>query len=186
MANRLYSFRFPADIRSTLEPWRYQLGNQFDEVVAHLADRDRALEDHVNLSVGQGYLGIGTADAIQTGLTTADTAVTGLTVTVEVPANRRLKITVHTMIDNQAAGVGIGVVKVHEDGVTIAHRESYLEATGGLQEGADIDFASFAEPSAGAHTYSVVAGISSNNGRIIASATRLSYISVEDVGPVTA
>lgn len=40
-------FRFPYDIAATLAPWRDKLGDEFDSVVALLADRDRALEDAV-------------------------------------------------------------------------------------------------------------------------------------------
>lgn len=39
------AFRYPYEIATVLEPWRERLGDQFDEVVALLADRDRALED---------------------------------------------------------------------------------------------------------------------------------------------
>jgi hypothetical protein len=38
-------FRYPFDVQSTLDPWRHQLGENFDQVVATLADRDRSLED---------------------------------------------------------------------------------------------------------------------------------------------
>lgn len=39
------AFRYPFDIQSTLDSWRPELGASFDQVVAHLSDRDRALED---------------------------------------------------------------------------------------------------------------------------------------------
>lgn len=181
---RPYAFRYPVDIAATLDPWRDQLGRSFDQVVSILADRDRAIEDHLSLAVAQGYLGIGELTSVQTGLTTADTDVTNLTVTVTVPAGRRLKITVHSMIDNENGGsTAIGVLKIQEDGVTIAHRESYLDAHLGLREGQDIDFCAFRSPSAGVHTYKVVAGITSNSGRIFATSTRPSFITVEDIGP---
>jgi hypothetical protein len=38
-------FRYPFDVQSALDPWRHQLGGNFDQVVATLADRDRSLED---------------------------------------------------------------------------------------------------------------------------------------------
>jgi hypothetical protein len=41
------SFHFPYQLDAVLEPWREQLGDSFDQVVALLVDRDRALEDHV-------------------------------------------------------------------------------------------------------------------------------------------
>lgn len=41
------AFRYPFDVQSTLEPWRHELGSSFDDVVAHLSDRDRALEDYL-------------------------------------------------------------------------------------------------------------------------------------------
>lgn len=41
-------FRYQPDIISTLSPWRDQLDDQFDSVVARLMDRDRQLEDYVS------------------------------------------------------------------------------------------------------------------------------------------
>lgn len=41
-------FRYPFDIHAVMAPWREKLGQDFDAVVAHLADRDRALEDRLS------------------------------------------------------------------------------------------------------------------------------------------
>lgn len=41
-------FRYQPDIQSTLSPWRAKLGENYEQVVALLTDRDRQLEDYVN------------------------------------------------------------------------------------------------------------------------------------------
>jgi hypothetical protein len=46
MANS--GFRYTPDVRTATEPWREQLGHDYESVVARLVDRDRALEDYVN------------------------------------------------------------------------------------------------------------------------------------------
>lgn len=42
------SFRYQPDVRSTLDPWREELGRDFEQVVALLTDRDRDLEDYLS------------------------------------------------------------------------------------------------------------------------------------------
>lgn len=189
-AGKPYSFRYPYDTQSAMEPWREKfaglLTGAFDSVISRLSDRDRSLEDHLSLGVGQGYIAApATLTSIQTGLIATDTDVTGLSITVTVPANRRLKITAYVTIDNEAASVGIGVIKIKEDGTQITVRQPPLDADSGLREGADVDFSVFTTPAAGTHTYKVTAAISSANGRLFHTSQNPGYLTVEDVGPVS-
>jgi hypothetical protein len=188
VANRLYSFRYPFDILTTLEGWREKLSSpltgSYDSVVARMADRDRALEDYLSLGVGQGYLGRATLTSTQTGLVVADTDVTGLTLDVMIPANRVLKIAAYVEIDNEAAATGLGFLKIKEDGTQITVRQPPLDVNGGLREFCDVDFSVFTTPAAGKHTYKVTAGISTNNGRLVHTSQNPGFLTVEDVGPV--
>lgn len=65
-------FRFPYPISEALDPWREQLGESFDLVVALLSDRDRALEDAVGEG-GHSHNGAGTSAVVLTH--SADTGV---------------------------------------------------------------------------------------------------------------
>lgn len=185
-----YSFRYPYDIQTSWEamekiftsPVR-GLDPEYITMLARMRDRDRALEDHVNLEVGQGILGRASATTIQTGIAAVDTDVNGLTVTATIPAGRLIKITAHLMIDNEAGVTAIGRATIYEDGAIVEQRESYLDANGGLREASDIDWFTFTTPAAGQHTWKLAAAISSANGRIFATATRRSMLFVEDVGP---
>lgn len=191
-AGKPYSFRFPFDALTAYEALRDKLSSlttgsaSYDQLVAKLSDRDRALEDFLNLGVGQGYI---VAPAIltanQTGLVVADTDVTGLSLTVTIPANRRLKISAYVEIDNEAAATGLGFIKIKEDGTQITVRQPPLDVNGGLREFCDVDFSVYTTPAAGTHTYKVTAGISTNNGRLVHSAQNPAFLTVEDVGPVS-
>lgn len=67
-------FRFPFDIQSTLDPWRHKLGSSFDAVVAHLSDRDRALEDYMSRAAPTGSISLwfGAATAVPAGWAICD------------------------------------------------------------------------------------------------------------------
>lgn len=39
-------FRYPSNVPTVMRPWKDSLGDQYDNVVALLEDRDRALEDY--------------------------------------------------------------------------------------------------------------------------------------------
>lgn len=184
MASRPYSYRYPYDIQTTLEPWRARLGLEFDAVVKLLEDRDRALEDYLSFGIGQGYLATATITANQAGLTAAATDIVGLSDTVTVPEHRRLKITVHGRLQNNGAGTAVGNLIVQEDGVDIGQRIAILQTTGALGDAQDMDFSVFVNPTGGQHTYKVRASVSSGSGTFIAFATNPGYITVEDIGSV--
>src|ERR1700746_728501 len=122
-----YSFRYPYDVQTTLEPWRNQLSgnilvgpNTYDDVIAHLRDRDRAIEDYLSLGVAQGYLGIGFAPSSQA-ITTVDTDVTGCTVTFTVPdGNRLIKVTSFVFVEAVTSPANTFVVtNMQEDNIVI-------------------------------------------------------------------
>lgn len=177
MIVRSYSFRYDPVIRETLMPWRDKLGNDFDTVVSRLTDRDRQIEDYLNLTLGQGVLDLAIRTTDQAGLTSAFQAITGLTATVTVPAHRQLRITVHGAILN-TGGAGLATVRLLEDGVNIGARTSNIA----VSEFRDYDFITYSTPAAGTHTYSLTASIT-DTGTFKMVFPGHGVIQVEDIGP---
>lgn len=116
--------------------------------------------------------------ANQTGIT-SETDLTGLTVTVTVPAGRRIKITGSIFI-NRTVADGVTSLKIKE-GATQLH-----QADGFVRNAAEAQFieraASFT-PTAGTHTYKLTLTLTTGTGStgLIAGATFPAYILVEDV-----
>lgn len=184
--NRLYSFRYPLDIRTTLESWRQKIGDHFDIAVAHLADRDRALEDHLNLGVAQGILGLAVNTTTPTPITAAEFDITGMSVTVEVPANRVLRITGSVDFVNTSGVDPVAVVlRVWEGANPLAR--SNVPGGVGLSSGNDRGRATLihyvTSPSAGAHTYRLRAFVNSGGADASATSDNQQILSIEDVGP---
>jgi hypothetical protein len=192
MATRLYSFRFPWDIRNSLDSWRSRLSSavsgsgDFDTALAKLSDRDRALEDHLNFGIAQGYLDSAVVTTAQTGIPNSETALTGLTVTVTVPANRRLKITAHVALKADSAGPTGGILVVKEDATPIAERASINTLTAGSSFDL-LDLVHFRAPAAGTHTYALfLTSYVGGNVKTEATASHQLFVAVEDIGPVSA
>lgn len=200
MANsRLFGFRYPFDIAQTLESWRDKLGSglltgrSFDDVMGHLADRDRALEDYLGF-MSQGRLAYATSTDFTLFTTTnASTDLTSLTVTVTIPANRVLRVTGQAVFDNVNDGAGglnyILEGWVNEDGTDIGHF-GYLGlqvASATTSSAALIQSGSIIiTPAAGTHTYKLV-GKTGSTGTGTSAIGGLSaspaFILVEDIGP---
>lgn len=182
---RAYSFVYKPDVVSTMNPWRAKLGESYEEVLALLADRDRQIENHVNLTVGQGYLAIADQTGGAFAIPTADYAdIPGMTATIDVPTNRQIKVTSSVFIENVSAGADTFVfTRVNLDGVTV--RSEYLchgapGKTGGPQ-GHSLVFFTAVTP--GPHTLttqtiSLAAGMATNT--VVEN-----FLSVEDTGPPT-
>lgn len=185
MAVKPYSFRYPFNLTAVFQPWFKYLKDGYDKVVADLTERDRLLEDHLNLGVGQGYLGTASITANQAGLTAVAADIVGLSVTVTIPPHRRLKLTAHGRLQNNGAGVSIGTLLIVEGVTTLGQRITGLLPAGGAPGDAeDVDFSVFIEPTEGQHTYKVQASMSSGAGTFIAFAGNPGYLTVEDIGPV--
>lgn len=193
MANpfRPFSFRYPFEVAPTLEPWRDTLGDQFDAVVARLADRDRALEDYVNLGVSQGYLGLGVVPNGGQALTASYADISGATVTFTVPANRRVKTTVYCNVIN-LDGVGTdSFLKIIDENGTVVIGDSYKHAgSGSVGDNTMYSTTVFTTPAVGTHTYKLQGkcnnALCTLTSNVPANASGGSaFLSVEDVGPVS-
>jgi hypothetical protein len=189
VSTKPYAFRYPYDIQSTMEPWRSKLGDHYDEVIAHLSDRDRVLEDQLNLSVAQGYLGVGTVPNTGQSLTAAYADITGASVTFTVPTGREIVLTVYCDIINLDAVARSSFVKVLDELGTVLVGTSRSNAASG-SGGASQQFREtvFLAPAAGTHTYKLQALINGGSGTLTSNVPASasggsSFLSVEDVGP---
>lgn len=188
-----YAFRFPSDIRSTLEPWREQLNDSrllsgsggFDTVIAQLADRDRAIEDYLSLGVAQGQLGVAFSPVGTTTLLSTYTALPLLTVSYTVPAGRQIKITAHARIYNGNAGTTTGHLRlIDETAAAIAGDYYFFNGVGTAGGILPWSLVQYLTPAAGTHSVTFEAKFDNNNGKAEAL-TNSNHIIVEDVGPAT-
>lgn len=191
---RPYSFRFPSDVRTVLEPWRKRLSDSsgtssFDSVVALLTDRDRAIENYLSLGVAQGFLGL-EINGSSYDIGVLETDVTDCSITVNVPAGRKLKISWHVHLTNNdfvhPGGNNTVRIRAYEGTNLIAfrsHANIADSANAFDSDTADIDGEVFDTPDAGEHTYKITAEITHGPSENMTVAAGGAYISVEDIGP---
>jgi hypothetical protein len=112
---------------------------------------------------------------------TAPTDLTGLSVTVTVPAGRRIRISAHINHQNTSSGV-LDALYIME-GSTILQKA--LTVTGAVSLEETLEPSVVISPSAGVHTYKLQADRSGGTMSMLASAQTLAYILVEDVTGVS-
>jgi hypothetical protein len=175
-------FRYPYDIASTLDPWRSELGGDFESVVARLADRDRALEDYITTRLPHGWLGYAEVTANQGSITTV-VDLTDLSVTVTIAPGRRIRISAFTAFASTVADDTAELLI--KEGATQLNRADVI------QRPADVPSTAIAfyvgNPTAGSHTYKLAAlrGAGTGTLTMAASATNPAFLLVEDIGPRT-
>lgn len=187
-----YAFRYPYDVSSSLDPWREQLGPEFDNVVTRLADRDRQLEDHLSLGVAQGYLNVAQLGS-NADFTNVEGDVSGLSATVTVPGGRRLRISFHAHVFNNdfthPGGDNTARIRVMDGAAELARRsQANIDDSADVFAGdeCDLDGEIFVSPNAGEHTYNLKAQVThgpSQKRTIVGGATDTAYIAIEDIGP---
>ncbi len=182
-SSKPYSYRFPYDIQSTLEPWRTELGKNYDQVIATLRDRDRDLEDYLSLGVAQGQLGIATQTTSPFLFPGARTDIPGMTITVTLPANRLIKVSATVHVDVAAGATPSSFLYLTEDTVIIAQEfYNHQSASDGMRE----ILVAFITPAPGQHTYTAQgASAPANSCQAVNISPSLNYITVEDIGPTT-
>ncbi len=194
---RPYGFRYPFDILTAMQAWRKKLGEgpggnydpSYDEVIKYLTDRDRALEDHLNLDVAQGVLGLGAnGSSFDFGVLEVD--IPGDSVTVTVPSGRELRIDFHVHVVNNdfvnPGGNNTVRIRVYR-GTTLIGFRSFAgiadSANTFAEDEADIDGTEFDEPTAGTHVYKITAEITHGPSQNMTISGGASFISVDDIGP---
>lgn len=132
----------------------------------------------------KGAFGFISTTTDQTGITT-ETDLTGITLTVDVPANRMLKVTAKIPISSATASdrVGINI----KEGATVLGTDNTTTTTANLAYTLTA-VAIINGPTAGSHTYKVSAAIGgggSGTGPIKTNHANsgVSFLLVEDVGP---
>ena len=132
-------------------------------------------------SIPGGWLGYNQVTANQTGIS-SETALTGLTVTVDVGADRRIKITAHGRFTRTAAD-GVTQLRIKES-TTIFQEVNIRNSTtaGETEQGIAV-----ITPSEGLHTYHLTLTLVTGTGTVglAASATVPAFILVEDIGPAS-
>lgn len=131
-----------------------------------------------------GRSGYAPVTASQTGIT-AEADLTNLSVTVDVPADRLIKVSCLVHIDHVGGANFVALLSIKEGTTYLggAVWEMGADATGAEQS----TFSPFVllTPSAASHTYKLSLALSAGTGTLssVASATRPAYILVEDIGP---
>lgn len=181
--SRLYNFRYPRRIDNVMEPWRGVLRSQFEQVVSFLEERDRELENHVNFKIAQGVLAVTTtATDVNLAVLPSQTQITALDTTVDVPANRELRIIGHANLFHTSGSEKVFSLTVRRNGTSLGSR-----FTGEVPSGNNgtIDFVYRDTPPAGQHEYTVHIGVQTGPGNLEADSGSPAFISVEDAGPTT-
>jgi hypothetical protein len=138
-------------------------------------------------AIGRGaVLGSASATASQGSLGAGPTDLTGLSVTVNVCANRRIRVRAAAVLRNGESAANSGQLLIVADGTTIRTAPAGLVSTAstGVKEytPAEVDIVA---PSAGSHTYKLQATFAAGSANLMeASATQPATLVVEDLGPV--
>lgn len=111
------------------------------------------------------------------GSITTEADLTGLSVTVTVPAGRRLKIVGECHLANATADA-ITVFRLHQDGVQVQSR-TLAKASAGTDQIAHLECV--LTPTAGTHTYKLRAWAVSGTVTMVAAVTVPAFILVEDI-----
>jgi hypothetical protein len=138
-------------------------------------------------AIGRGaVLGSAAVTASQGSLGAGPTDLTGLTVTVNVCANRRIRVRAAAVLRNGESAANSGQLLIVADGTTIRTAPSGLVSTAstGVKEYTPAEVY-IAAPSAGSHTYKLQATFAAGSANLMeASSTQPATLVVEDLGPV--
>jgi hypothetical protein len=132
-------------------------------------------------TIAHGVLGYAQVVASQTGITT-EVDLTGLSVAVTAGTSRRIRISYALRTVGSAISSTVGVT-IKEGGTALQEGFILNNAGAGIpQNGSD---SIVITPSAGAHTYKLTMALAAGSGTVDlhATAARVAYILVEDIGP---
>lgn len=127
-----------------------------------------------------GWLGYAEVTADQTGIGTSVTDLTSLSVTVTVPASRRVRVTGKIIVG--AASTPPAVVELYiRDGSSTTLNKSQIRIDAASQD--SLMAAWVGTPAPGSNTYKLSALVTAGTFTSAAAATYPSFILVEDLGP---
>lgn len=132
--------------------------------------------DNLRLQAPLGVLGYAQITANQ-GTITTEVDLTGLTVTVNVEANRRIRLTGQASF---TGGTGTAILRIKES--TTQLQNGNIEQPAGNTESIHVQVV--ITPSQGSHTYKLTGAATGTATTVTASATSPAFILVEDIGPV--
>jgi len=129
-----------------------------------------------------GQLGYAQTTSSQTGIGATETDLTNLSVTVTVPAGRRIKVTGSVAADLDTISA-VGQIRIKEDGAEIQYMPLYQPAVAGQSQ--TLQRSRVLTPSAGSRTYKLTGQRTSGSGSLAirAFSTDPAFILVEDIGP---
>lgn len=188
-----YSFRFPYDIQTTWDAMRKKftstttgVDSEYPVMLNRMSDRDRSLEDHLNLGVGQGVLQLAIRHTSQSGITDAGADLTGLSVTVTVPEHRALHITARVPIDNTGAANNYAILELLEDALILQSTQTRPLGTTFPGDVETLYISVYRTPTVGTHTYKLRVFSGPGGTVTVASAANdQSNLAVTDIGPST-
>ncbi len=125
-----------------------------------------------------GVLGYAEVTSGQSGITSV-TDLTGLSVTVDVPAGRKVRVTGRGGVSQQT-GAGVHRGRIQE-GATVLQDWSWGDLPAGERTHAMGSVV--VAPSSGSHTYKLTLDTSSGSTSLVAASDRPAFILVEDLGP---
>ena len=135
----------------------------------------------VNTLPGGGYAYAAVTSG-QSGIGTTEVDLTSLTVTVDLPAARRIKITGHGQF-TQATAAGIPRLVVREGSTILGFAGRGPSHGTGSAGVVLLDGSIIIAPSSGSHTYKLSAATSTDTCQLSAAADNPAFILCEDIGP---
>lgn len=158
-----------------LQVYKYNGGNTADLSYGRIWIEDVTPTPAPAGSAPSSQLGYAESSVDQAGITTAETTATGLSVSVTVPAGRRLKVTLHlsfsAVVANQSA-----ITRIYQDGVPYRRDTPVTTPTSTVFEWSHVY-----TPAAGTHSYGVSVAASTGTFTLQAG----SFILVEDITGVS-
>lgn len=142
----------------------------------------KALADRIEARMPWGWLAYAEKTTAQGSIGNTLTDVTGLSITFTAVANRRIRLSARGAVI--ASGTtGFCNMGLHEGATGLQYSEVNMPNVAGNGVGLYIDVVIV--PTAGAHTYKVVAMASTGTMTYHAAANRPAYILAEDLGPTS-
>jgi hypothetical protein len=114
-------------------------------------------------------------------ISNVQTDIAGLSLTITVPAGRRIRISSLMEVWNNQAVVNYVAARIYEGATQLQEAIVPLGVTGGNQQYGTVHPSVIVTPSAGTHTYKVSAAVAVTQGAVLGGATAPAFILIEDI-----